>query len=110
MRRTVALIAMFATLTVTGCGGAADPGTRSVTRAEIEQAGKKWPFTADTATLTCKDNAVTATIDGKMYALNGTAKSRKAGADLTAVWAEDPNMPGLRVNVGDVIELGLELC
>jgi hypothetical protein len=49
-------------------------------------------------------------MNGTVYALNGTAKMRNAGADPGSVWAEDPDMPGLRVNIGDVIDLGLDLC
>ncbi len=116
MRRATALAltatALLAGLTGCGSDDSRDTSTKTITRAEIEAAGKAWPFTSDKAELACKENAVTVTINGTVYALNGRAKDRKAGAqDLSPVWAENPDLPGgLKINVGDVIKEGLELC
>lgn len=116
MRRTamtVAAIGLTAALAAcdSGNGNGNDTAhTRKITRSEIQQVGEKWPFTSDEAELACNAQAITVTISGTTYALNGTATSRHAGADLAPVWADDPALPGLKVSVGDVIDEGLKLC
>ncbi len=73
-----------------------------------------WPFTVDTATLLCTKGAggerVTVVADGEMYALNGTAKSAKLWPPFDAIWLDNPNIPGLKVNIDPMINCGLALC
>jgi hypothetical protein len=52
---------------------------------------------------------VTATTpDGREYALNGTARSDYP--DVRPLWLDDPQVHGLKVNIGDAIQRGLDLC
>ncbi|OBK74825.1 hypothetical protein A5651_07935 [Mycobacterium sp. 1274761.0] len=74
----------------------------------------RWPFTVDSATLFCTKGAdgerVTVVANREMYALNGTAKSAKLWPPFDPIWADDPKAPGLKINVGPMIERGLALC
>lgn len=54
-------------------------------------------------------NRVTFTADGTIYALNGAAKSAGAFDDVAAIWKES-DFPGVRVDIGPMIQRGLELC
>ena len=89
---------------LTGCGS----DGRDVSRSGFEADGKTWPLTVDEATLSCDGMAVFAEVDGKRYAVNGTAKAR--AAILNPIWADDPNMPGLKIDMSDLIDEGLALC
>ncbi|MFF0721329.1 DUF2511 domain-containing protein [Micromonospora sp. NPDC003816] len=112
MRRNLAAVLAVALLALTACGGADDTDTSSktITKAAVEAEGKFWPFTTSEATLRCNGQAVTATVDGTKYALNGRAKGSGVGADLDPVWAENPDIPGTKISVHHVIEMGLDLC
>lgn len=73
-----------------------------------------WPFTVDYATLLCNKGAdgerVLVVADREMYALNGTAKASKLYPPFDAIWADDPNGAGLKVNIGPMIDRGVALC
>lgn len=73
-----------------------------------------WPFTVDTATLMCSEGAdgqrVTVVADQEMYALNGAAKSQTDLPDFAAIWADDPGTPGLKIDIGPMLNRGLALC
>lgn len=74
----------------------------------------QWPFTVDTATLMCSAGAdgqrVTVTANREMYALNGTAKSQTDLPDFDAIWRDNPNTPGVKVDIGPMLDRGLALC
>lgn len=74
-----------------------------------------WPFDAPSVTLACRNptarraGMVTATTpDGREYAVNGTARSRYP--DVDPIWLDDPQVAGLKVNIGGAIDRGLALC
>ncbi|WP_441964698.1 DUF2511 domain-containing protein [Mycolicibacterium houstonense] len=73
-----------------------------------------WPFTVDTATLFCtkapNGERVTVVAGGEMYALNGTAKSAKLWPPFDPIWLDNPNIAGLKVDIGPMINRGLALC
>lgn len=73
-----------------------------------------WPFTVDTATLQCTKGAdgerVTVVADREMYALNGTAKAAKLWPSFDPIWLDNPNVPGLKVDISPMITRGLSLC
>lgn len=73
-----------------------------------------WPFTVDTATLLCtkapNGERVTVVANGEMYALNGTAKSAKLWPPFDPIWLDNPNIPGLKVDISPMITRGLALC
>lgn len=73
-----------------------------------------WPFTSDRATLNCTKGAegerVTVIANQEMYALNGTAKSANLWPDFDVIWRDDSNTPGMKVNIGPMLDRGLALC
>ncbi|WP_042939083.1 DUF2511 domain-containing protein [Rhodococcus sp. AW25M09] len=69
-----------------------------------------WPFTATEGVLMCAaPDRVTFTTDRTMYALNGPAKSAGAFEDVTPIW-KDSDFPGVKVDLGPMIDKGLTLC
>jgi hypothetical protein len=48
------------------------------------------------------------TPDGQEYAVNGLARSRYP--DVDPLWLDDPQNPGLKINIGGAIDAGLGLC
>jgi hypothetical protein len=96
---------------------AADRGEVTVTR---EEYGDAWPFTVDSGVLkgvpTGQRTAggtdlveVTFTSGGTTYALNGIARDTRKYAEIDGIWASDPNIVGLKKNVGPIIDRGLAL-
>lgn len=89
----------------------ADPEPGEVTR---EEYGEDWPLTVDEAKVRCEGAmAVVVEADGETYALNGVA--RQAGyPNVDPIWRDHPDVPdGMdpwKVNIGPLIDLGLELC
>lgn len=45
-----------------------------------------------------------------MYALNGTAKSHMDAADIRPISAPDPEVAGLKIDMGPLIQHALTLC
>ncbi len=80
--------------------------------------GDEYPFTVSEGILSCNDepNAVLFVVGSTIYAVNGTAKSLKNSSGekrykpIDEIWADNPKIKGTKVDVGKVIELGLELC
>jgi hypothetical protein len=136
--RTALLMAMSAVTAtmVVGCGSSGEtatkttetatessaapssaPGGSNIPPGRVERAtwtDGPWPFTVDYATLMCaKGNdgdRVTVTANREMYALNGTAKSANLWPDFDAIWADDPAIPGVKVNIDPMLQRGLTLC
>jgi hypothetical protein len=126
-RRLVALALVAATgalavLGVTGCGdsqsntAATDQPSlanneKSVSRADY---GGKWPLKVESGTLRCDDpGAVTFTSNGTTYWVNGTAggmADTHGWKDIRPIWADDPDVTGLKISIGPLIDDGLALC
>jgi Protein of unknown function (DUF2511) len=47
---------------------------------------------------------------GITYAANGIAKGRKTYNDIEAIWVDNPAIPGIKKNLGTIIDRGLKLC
>lgn len=81
-----------------------------------EDYGAAWPFTGEEMHLLCMAGSAVVASDpesGRMYPLNGTARSQaqRLGLDqLEAVWRDNPENPGTKVSIGPLIERGLALC
>jgi hypothetical protein len=90
--------------------GAADPQSKVVGRAIMKD---DWPLTADNGLLRCKGSGgvgqVTIEVDGRKYAVNGSAKGDKSNAAIDPIWANDTT-PGLKINISPLIQEGLRLC
>ncbi|WP_233422350.1 DUF2511 domain-containing protein [Curtobacterium oceanosedimentum] len=81
--------------------------------------GDEWPLTVPYAVVRCKNitaggmdlNVVTLDApDGTRYAVNGTAQAHTSYAEIDPIWAPDPNVDGLKINMSPVIDAGLKLC
>ena len=71
----------------------------------------EWPLTVDEGTLVCHDgSAVTFTGGGAVYAVNGMATTVGLGIEIEPIWKENPAIAGTRINIGQLIDLGLSLC
>ena len=69
----------------------------------------EWPLTVDEGVLRCEGSSVVfRTPEGDDYAVNGTARAEYP--DIEPIWKSDPAVPGTRINIGDLLDRGLELC
>lgn len=82
-----------------------------VSRAEL---GDEWPLTVEEGMLRCDGaqqiGAVFFETDGRVYPVNGIARGRSDGPEIDEIWADDPDIPGAKKNIGILIERGLDLC
>lgn len=81
--------------------------------------GDKWPLTVPYVVATCKNitaggellHIVTVTDpDGNTYSGNGTAKAHTPYPSVDAIWADNPDVSGLKVDISPVVDAGLDLC
>ena len=110
----------MAVVVLAGCSSS--PG--AVTREGFESDGLDWPLDADEGQLHCDPpGAVTITVDGVIYAVNGIALSDSRYVDVAEIQLVDESLaaemesatgqspdPLPRVSVGDLINKGLDLC
>lgn len=89
------------------CGGAGAEVGEPVSRADF---GDDWPLTVDTGELRCEGaSAVVFVVDGTEYGVNGSALS--AGyPEIDPIWADDPSGNAPKMDIGPLIQAGLELC
>lgn len=108
--RNVIVGSAFALL-ISGCG-ASDDGLK-VTQAEY---GEAWPFTVDSLVLLCDENppkALAKTIDGKVYALSGSAKSKaKEHGWLDGYTITKPSkwVPSVPMDYSDIVQRAQGQC
>ena len=79
-----------------------------------DEYGDQWPLTVDRAKLCCRHNAVWLKVNRKRYGLNGTSYGllERYGLrvrELEEIWRSNPEIEGLRVNIGPLIQDGLML-
>lgn len=81
--------------------------------------GDKWPLTVEYGFLSCTNKeaggmalelAVFTAPDGTEYALNGSAKAHTDAQDIEPIWANSPNSPGTRVDIGPLLQRTRALC
>ncbi|WP_311380760.1 DUF2511 domain-containing protein [Arthrobacter sp. ISL-28] len=115
------------------CAGYAPAAAKAPTEVEVPSAvandpgllvsttfGDKWPLTVPYVVAHCEDITVAgrhlqvATVvdapDGKTYAANGTAKDHGNYLDIDPIWAANPGVSGLKINISPVIDAALALC
>jgi hypothetical protein len=81
-------------------------------RVEISAAtwGEGWPLTVDRGRLELRNKHHVIFIAGRrQYAVNGLAKQNKWYRPIDEIWADNPDVPGLKKNIGKLIERGLSL-
>lgn len=81
--------------------------------------GDEWPLTVPYVVVKCENItadgrklqvATLETPDGRVYAANGTAKDHGKYNDLNPIWADDPDVDGLKVTMKPVLNAALVLC
>ena len=81
--------------------------------------GDDWPLTVPYAVVECTSMTAggralpVVTLkapDGTRYSANGTAKDHTEYPSLEPIWAANPDIEGLKINISPVIDAGLELC
>lgn len=87
------------------------PNQLHITKADF---GDAWPFTVDEGVLTGTGSGgvgeVTFTTNGVTYGVNGLANGTGKYAEIEAIWAANPSIPGTKKDIGPIIKRGLELC
>ncbi|MEW5698680.1 DUF2511 domain-containing protein [Pseudomonas synxantha] len=87
--------------------------TETVTQAEY---GAKWPFTVEKVELLCQEGPPSALVrseDGRIYALNGSARSRasKNGwLDGQSITKPDVSFPGIKMDYSEITVRAMKLC
>lgn len=77
---------------------------------------RKWPFSVDEIEVYCSGykEIYCKTNDGKVYALNGSAKSASKDdlsiSKVEEIWLDNPEFEGLKIPYSDFITEGLKLC
>ena len=106
-RRVASWVVLSATF-LTSCGGS-DDGT--VSRSSFGDAGQTWPLTVDEGVLACEPGSrITFTADGTTYSVNGLAKGDGRWTDIDPIWADDGSGLGLKIDISDLVQAGLDLC
>lgn len=101
------VVVMF--LAFGGFGGGSEPSVpeRLVSRVDVTP----WPFTVDAGVLRCRTHTGVTfqPAGGVEYGLNGSAQAMGYPSP-EVVWAADPAVAGLRLDLGPAIALGQALC
>lgn len=90
-----------------------DPGL--ITRDDL---GEFWPLTVDYGALSCRSaviggqdiQSVTFRVPNMQYAVNGAAQTHSPFPPIDDIWADDPEVKGLKIPLKPLIEHGLALC
>jgi hypothetical protein len=75
-----------------------------------------WPFSVEEVEVYCSGykEIYCRDVAGKIYALNGSAKSAskddKTMSKVEEIWLDNPEYPGLKIPYSEFITQGLELC
>lgn len=81
--------------------------------------GDKWPLNVPYVVAHCQGITVAGrplqvitldAPDGKTYAANGTAKDHGNYLDIDPIWAPNPDVSGLKIDISPVIDATLALC
>lgn len=97
-----------------------------------QEFGDEWPFEVESGLVSCVNGSVLFTVEGKQYAVNGTAEAN-GYAEIEEIWSFNPEMLAFqkelareenktleqiqqemggtpRVSISAVLNAGLELC
>lgn len=84
--------------------------TRAPGEVRRDDFGEKWPLTVDAGIVRCNNGAVTFAAGGVSYDVNGTAMTRNRGRKIDEIWAANPTVSGLKIDISPILDLGLKLC
>ncbi|WP_081194874.1 DUF2511 domain-containing protein [Halomonas sp. BC1] len=103
MNRVIVLVVLASVFLVSGC-------SQSGQQVSASEYGEKWPFTVQSGRLDCVQGRAAIFIVGdKKYQLNGFAQS-KGYQSITPIWRNNPDIPGAKINIGEMTKLALEQC
>lgn len=80
---------------------------------------EEWPLTVPGGVVACEEteaggidlDLVTFTdVDGNEYAVNGSAGAQTDAPPIDDIWADDPDIDGLKISIGPLIDAGLAVC
>jgi hypothetical protein len=99
------LVCLIVVLFLVGCGGG---------NVSSEEFGSSWPLNVDSGDLRCEGSkgfgaVVFTDPDGNEYGLNGVALSQ-GYPPIDPIWKDSPELPGLKVSLGPLIDRGLAMC
>lgn len=100
--KSLPISSLFATLLLVGCSSEKD-----VSSADF---GDAWPLTVESGAVKCvSPNAAVFIHEGKEYQLNGAASS-KGYRKINRIWADNPQIPGTKKDIGPLLKAALDLC
>lgn len=76
----------------------------SGTLVKYEDFGDRWPFTVTKGYIDCVGRSAIFRAGLGEYALNGYARSR-GYSPIDPIWRDDPSIPGVKVNIGEMIRI-----
>lgn len=96
---------------------ASNDGTLLIAEADL---GDEWPLSVPDGLLSCRPveggddlGAIVFGTDDTAYAINGIARGRaddEGWREIDEIWLDNPAIPGSKVDIGPLIDLGLRLC
>ena len=125
---SIGVAALMAVTIVAACGGSASPpGVIRSKHINAYHYGERWPLTVEKAELICQNahnpagdglilTRVFVKARGETYAVNGLARdlieSDPTIHDIYSgnIWRSHSTIPGLRIDIGPLIDEGLKLC
>lgn len=70
--------------------------------------GDSWPLTVDRGVVANRNGAIIFRHEGQEYQLNGIAIAQ-GHQPIDPIWKNNPNNPSMKLNIGVLINVGLEL-
>lgn len=92
------------------------PSARSTLKFTKQEYIGEWPFSVNEIEVYCSGykEIYGRTSNGKVYALNGSAKGATRNdssiSKVEEIWLDDPKWAGLKISYGDFITQGLTIC
>lgn len=110
MRRVLAAVIAALALAAASCGGEESSAVDNVVQLTPTDVEGAWPLTVDSIALRCEPpGAVVATANSTDYAVNGLADAHEF-EPIEPIWRPNPDIPGTRMDIGELIDAGLDLC
>ncbi|MFJ6019773.1 hypothetical protein ACIQFP_10530 [Nocardiopsis alba] len=107
MRTALITVGVGLVLAVSACGG--DGDATLATRDHFDAEDLAWPLTVDEARIVCQEEGHVIRAGSERYALTGSGGADGMDAD-TEIWADDPEVDGLKVDLGDLQDYADEVC
>lgn len=111
----VIVVVSFLAACSSATDGTGESEVSEIAEVSRQSMGDEWPLTVEAGTLSCQGSGgigevVFTAEDGTRYSVNGLAKQTGKYEDIMSIWAEDPNLAGLKINMSPLLERGLALC